>query len=136
MSRSYVLDANAVLNLVEDTDGAERVERLCQEALRGGTLLLISVVNWGEVFYYVWQRHGGEKARRTIGNLSRLPLDLVAVDLPQVLKAGEIKAVHKIPYVDCLAAALAETRQAVLVTSDRDFERLGRRVQVLWLLHS
>jgi predicted nucleic acid-binding protein len=136
MSRIYVLDANAVLNLVEDAGGAERVEHLCQDATRQGAPLLMSVVNWGEVFYYVWQRRGEEKARRTIGNLSRLPLDLVDVDLPQVLKAGEIKAVHKIPYVDCLAAALAEIRQAVLVTSDRDFEKLGHRVDVLWLQRS
>jgi len=128
-----VLDANAVLNLVEDASGAERMERLCREATHQRTPLLISVVNWGEVFYYLWQRHGEEKARRTIGSLSRLPLDLISVDISQVLKAGEIKAVHKIPYVDCLAAALAEARQAVLVTSDRDFEKLGRRVDVLWL---
>jgi len=134
MSRSYVLDANAILNLVEDSGGAEQVERLCQEARRGAALLSISVANWGEVLYYMWQRHGEEKARRTTGNLSRLPLDLVAVDLPQVLIAGEIKAVHKIPYVDCLAAALAEIRQSVLVTPDRDFEKLGHRVQVLWLV--
>jgi len=136
MSRTYVLDANAVLNLVEDAGGAERVEHLCQDAIHQGAPLLMSVVNWGEVFYYLWQRHGEDRARSTIANLLRLPLDLVAVDLPQVLKAGEIKAVHKIPYVDCLAAALAETRQAVLVTSDRDFEKLGRRVQVLWLARS
>jgi predicted nucleic acid-binding protein len=136
MSRTYVLDANAVLNLVEDAGGAERVEHLCRDATHQGAPLLMSVVNWGEVFYYLWQRHGEEKARRTIGNLSRLPLDLVVVDLSQVMKAGEIKAVHKIPYVDCLAAALAETRQAILVTSDRDFEKLGRRVQVLWLARS
>jgi predicted nucleic acid-binding protein len=136
MSKTYVLDANAVLNLVEDAGGAERMEQLCREATHQRTPLLMSVVNWGEVFYYLWQRHGEEKARRTIGNLSRLPLDLVAVDLLQVLKAGEIKALHKIPYVDCLAAALAEIGRAVLVTSDRDFEKLGRRVEVLWLRRS
>ncbi|MGO9646526.1 putative PilT protein-like [Candidatus Sulfotelmatobacter kueseliae] len=133
MSRTYVLDANAVLNLVQDEVGAERMERLIEEAVHQGTPLLMSVLNWGEVFYHVWQRRGEEKARQTMGNLSRLPLDLIPVDLPQVLKAGEIKAVHKIPYVDCIAAALAETRQAILVTSDRDFEKLGRRVPVLWL---
>jgi predicted nucleic acid-binding protein len=133
MSKIYVLDANAVLDLVEDGGGAERMEQICKEAAHRGTPLLMSVVNWGEVFYYVWQRRGEEKARYTMGNLSRLPLDLVPVDLPQVLKASEIKAVHKIPYVDSLAAALAEIRQAVLVTSDRDFEKLGRRVEVLWL---
>jgi hypothetical protein len=37
----------------------------------------------------------------------------VPVDLPQVMKAGEIKAVHKIPYVDCIAAALASLQKAV-----------------------
>jgi len=35
--------------------------------------------------------------------------------------------------VDSIAAALALLRQATLVTSDRDFEKLGRRVPVLWL---
>jgi predicted nucleic acid-binding protein len=66
-------------------------------------------------------------------NLSRLPLEFVPVDLQQALHAGEIKARHRIPYVDCVAAALAMLRQAVLVTSDRDFEKLGRRIQVLWI---
>lgn len=94
---------------------------------------MISVLNWGEVFYVLWQRRGEETARRTMANLSRLPVDLVPVDLSQAFKASEIKAVHKIPYVDCVAAALAEIRQAILVTSDRDFEKLGRRVQVLWI---
>jgi predicted nucleic acid-binding protein len=63
-----------------------------------------------------------------------LPIELVAVDASQSLQAGEIKARHKIPYVDCLAAALTITREAVLVTSDRDFEKLGRRIKILWLV--
>jgi uncharacterized protein len=133
VNKSYVLDANAVLDFVEDNVGAERMEQLIEEAAHRGTPLLMSVLNWGEVFYHVWQQRGEEKARQTMGNLSRLPLDLVPVDLPQVLKAGEIKAVHKIPYVDCIAAGLAELRQAVLVTSDRDFEKLGRRIPILWI---
>lgn len=133
MSKTYVLDANAVISFVEDEAGAHRVERLIGEAVTQGALLLMSVLNWGEVFYYAWQRHGEEKARGMMANLSRLPLDLIPVDLPQALKAGEIRAVHNVPYVDAVAAALAESRQATLVTSDRDFEKLGRRVPVLWI---
>ena len=95
--------------------------------------MLMSVVNWGEVFYHSWQERGEESARRTLADLSRLPVELVAVDLPQALKAGEIKARHKIPYVDCIAAALAILRQAVLVTADRDFEKLGRQFPILWI---
>jgi len=133
MSKIYVLDANAVLDFVEDGPGAERMERLIKDAARENAPLLMSVVHWGEVFYHSWQQRGEEAARTMLGGLSRLPLRPVPVDLPQSIQAGEIKARHKIPYVDCLAAALAMIREAVLVTSDRDFEKLGRRVQILWL---
>ncbi|HEV2730539.1 MAG TPA: type II toxin-antitoxin system VapC family toxin, partial [Terriglobales bacterium] len=133
VTRTYVLDANAVLDFVENGPGAERVEKLLAGALHGDSSVLISVVNWGEVFYHSWQERGEELARKTIGNLSRLSIETVPVDLEQSLRAGEIKARHKIPYVDCIAAALAIMRQAVLVTSDRDFEKLGRRIRVLWI---
>jgi predicted nucleic acid-binding protein len=133
MSKSYVLDANAVLDFVEDGPGGKRVEQLLNDALHGRSRVLMSVVNWGEVFYHSWQEQGEESARRTLAGLSRLPLELLPVDLAQSLTAGEIKARHKIPYVDCIAAGLAILQQAVLVTSDRDFEKLGRRVEILWI---
>jgi len=131
--RTYVLDANALLDFIEDGPGAAPVERLLGEAHRHNRPLMASVVNLGEVFYHAWQERGEEVALGTMASLSRLPVEPIPVDLQQSLKAGEIKAKHKIPYVDCIAAALAEMREAVLVTSDRDFEKLGRRVRVLWL---
>jgi predicted nucleic acid-binding protein len=133
VKKSYVLDANAVLDFLDGGPGMQRVKEVLRETFHERSSTMMSVLNWGEVFYLLWQRRGEEKARQTMGNLSRLPLDLVPVDLAQVLKAGEIKAVHKIPYVDCIAAGLAEIRQAALVTSDRDFEKLGRRIPILWL---
>lgn len=133
MTGTYVLDANAVLDLIEAGPGARKVERLLQSALQQQSSVLISVLNWGEVFYLLWQRRGEETARRTIANLSRLPLRIIPVDLSQALKASEIKAVHKIPYVDCVAAALAVLQEATLVTSDRDFEKLGRHFPILWI---
>jgi len=132
MSGPYVLDANALLDFIEDGRGALRVEKLLTSARQRSTPLLISVVNWGEVFYHLWQERGEEAARQILARLSRLAIETVPVDLAQSLKAGEIKAVHKIPYVDSIAAALAEMRNGILVTADRDFEKLGRRVQVLW----
>lgn len=133
MSRSYVFDANAILDFVESGRGSKTVERLLHQALRQQDLILVSVVNWAEVQYLLWTRRGEQKARETLASLRPLPLQLVPVDLDQALKAAEIKALHRMPFVDCLAAALAELNQAVLVTADRDFEKLGRRVQVLWL---
>ena len=76
------------------------------------------------------------EARRTTARLSRLPLEIVPFDIAQAMKAGELKAVHKIPYVDGVAAPLAVLQQAILVTSDRDFEKLGRQSPVLWISRS
>src|ERR1039457_5979977 len=132
MSKTYVLDANALLELLANGPGAERVAHLLKLA-RPPTPLLVSVINWGEVFYISWQRHGEESARQTMADLLRLPIRVVSVVVPQVLKAGELKVAHKIPYADCLAAALATLNQATLVTSDRDFEKLGRPFPVLWI---
>jgi predicted nucleic acid-binding protein len=133
MSKTYVLDASAVIDLLTNGAGATRVQHLLKEADRLNHPLLASTANWGEVLYLSWQRHGEQTARETMADLSQLPIRVVPVDLPQALKAGELKAVHKIPYVDCLAAALASIQQATLVTSDRDFEKLGRHFPILWL---
>jgi predicted nucleic acid-binding protein len=134
--KKYVLDANAVFDLVEAGPGFQKVEHLFQTAIQQHSSIVISVLNWGEVFYLLWQQRGEETARRTTARLSRLPIEIVPVDLAQAIKAGELKAVHKIPYVDCIAAALATLHQATLVTSDRDFEKLGRHFPVLWIARS
>lgn len=133
MNRLYVLDASAILDFFTDGPGAARLTHLLQDASRGDAVLLVSVVNWGEVFYHSWQRHGEESARRRLNDLARLPVRAMPVDVPQVMKAGEIKALHQIPYVDCLAAALTSLNKGTLVTSDRDFEKLGRQFPIMWL---
>lgn len=128
-----MLDASAVLDFLEDGPGAERITQLVREARRSSTPLLMSVLNWGEVFYQLWQRRGEESAKTTMADLARLPIQLVPVDESQVLKAAEFKTVNKIPYVDCVAAALSALSKATLITADRDFEKLGRQFPILWI---
>ncbi|HMD18056.1 MAG TPA: type II toxin-antitoxin system VapC family toxin [Terriglobales bacterium] len=131
--KKYALDANALLDFLDLGPGAQRVRAILHEARQQRAAVVVSVLNWGEIFYLLWQKRGEEKARETIAALSRLPIEIVPVDLAQAMKAGEFKAVHKIPYVDCIAAALSTLRGATLVTSDRDFEKLGRHFPVLWI---
>ena len=133
MNRTYVLDASALVVLVENRPGVSRVWQLVRDAERQHTPLLASVVNWGEVFYLSWMRGNEEIARRAIAYLSELPIQVLPVDAAQVLKAGEFRALHHVPYVDSLAAALSLIHNATLVTSDRDFEKLGRNFPVLWI---
>ncbi len=130
---NYVLDANALLDFLDVGPGAQRVRTILHEAHEHRARVFISVLNYGEVYYVIWQKRGEEKARQTMASLLRLPIEVVDVDITQAMRAGEIKAVHKIPYVDCVAAALASLQQATLVTSDHDFEKLGRHFPILWI---
>jgi predicted nucleic acid-binding protein len=133
MKESYVFDASALIDFSEAGPGIRKVEQILQAAAREQAVIFVSAMNLGEVFYWTWQKRGEAEAQKAVASLSRLPIDIVLVDLPHALKAGEIKALHHIPYVDCLAAALATLKQAMLVTADRDFEKLGRNFPVLWL---
>jgi predicted nucleic acid-binding protein len=130
---AFVLDASAAIDYVQSGSGANKMEQLLADALRRKLQLYISVLHLAEVFYLIWQKAGEERARQTVAGFSRLPIQIVPVDLLQALKAGELKARHKIPFVDCVAAALALQQRATLVTADRDFERLGRKFPILWL---
>ena len=47
--------------------------------------------------------------------------------------AARLKAQHNLPYADCFAATLAQSRKAALVTSDKDFQRAKTALKILWV---
>jgi predicted nucleic acid-binding protein len=133
--KACVLDASALMAFFEDRAGAERVEQLLSKAAEAEAKdpLLISVVNWGEVYYSVWRARGERVAGQKLQEIAQLPIHVVHVDTELTKLAAALKAQHNLPYADCFAAALARARKAVLVTSDKDFERVGGLVRVIWV---
>jgi predicted nucleic acid-binding protein len=130
-ARRYVLDANALIGLLEDRAGtAPRVRRLFEGAFRSGLPLLLSAVNWGEVFYIVWRRHGQENARAAEAKLRQLPILVIPADLDRATRAASLKQKHNLGYADAFAAELAIERGARLVTADPGFSKLGRTLSV------
>jgi predicted nucleic acid-binding protein len=91
------------------------------------------VVNWGEVCYAIWRAHGEKAANTKLQETAQLPVELMDVDAELARLAASLKAQHNIPYADCFAAALAQMRKAVLVTSDKDFECVASVLKILWL---
>lgn len=133
-SRRFVLDANALSGFFEDREGtAGKVEHLLREALRQDVPLLMSAVNWGEVFYITWRRHGEAKAREAEARLLELPITVIAADRERASRAGALKQKHSLGYADSFAAELAIERGAWLVTADPEFEKVGKGLAVLSL---
>ena len=129
--RRYVLDANALIGLLEARRGAaEKVRHLLSEALRQDAPLLMSAVNWGEVFYIAWRRHGEAKARQAEAKLQEMPVAVIAADRERASRAGALKEKHGLGYADAFAAELTIERGAWLVTADPEFSRVGRALSV------
>ena len=123
---TFVLDASAVLRLTDRDAGFERVRDLFDGAADGNFTLLISAINWGEVFGVLARRYGAMRAREITDGLVGLPWMIVDVSAADAEQAGTFKASFKIPYADAFAATLAMKHSATLVTADYDFQTLPR----------
>lgn len=131
--KTYVFDASALLSLLEEPAGTHKVRDLVKEAHRGHGRILMSAVNYGEVYGKIVRDHGYEQAAHTSAAVRLLPIELHDATPQRSLQAQDIKITYKLYYVDAFAAALAVEHKATLVTSDSDFRKLGHNFPVLWL---
>lgn len=132
--RRYVLDANALISFVENRPvAADRVRRLLGEASLNDDPLLMSAVNWGEVFYIAWKLHGESGAMEVEANLLEMPIAIIAADQPRASRAGALKQQHGLGYADAFAAELAIEQRAWLVTADEEFLKMGKVISVYQL---
>jgi len=70
MTERYVLDASAAIDFVESGPGMRKVDQLLHAAALEQTNIFMSVMNLGEVFYWLWRKRSEEQARQTLDGLS------------------------------------------------------------------
>jgi len=122
--KRHVLDANALYRFLMNQPGAQVVEDLFRRARDTGDTLLISVVNWGEIYYNVARTIGFAQAQIFMMQVRLLPVSVVIADEAVTEAAVRCKAAYGLPYADCFAAAVAG-KGSVLVTSDvKDFRKV------------
>ncbi|HZW94404.1 MAG TPA: PIN domain-containing protein [Candidatus Eremiobacteraceae bacterium] len=120
----YVLDANALYRFLTGGPGADTVNRLFKEARDAEQPVLMSVINWGEVYYTIAKAEGFVETTRIMDRVGLLPLAILDADETLTAQAAQLKAGYGLPYADCFAAATA-ARDGVLVTSDaKDFKKI------------
>lgn len=128
-----VIDAHGLLVFLEKEAGYEKVESFFVWAIEKDTHLLMSAVNWGEVYYIVLRQCGVEKANEIEKIIETLPIKIVDVDLNIVKEAARFKAAKKMSYADCFAAALSKLHRGELVTGDREFKEVENDIKISWL---
>ena len=121
---AYVMDSFAILAYFEGESGMARVRTLLTAASEGSLNIYLSIINLGEILYIVEREQGLVAAQRTLGTIDQLPIQIQPADRSVVLAAARLKARYAISYADAFAAAVAQERQAILVTGDPEFEPL------------
>src|SRR5208282_4631911 len=131
--KTYVLDARALFAFLQKKPGAYKVNELPKKAMHGRAKVLMSAVNYGEVYGKILREHGPEQALTAAHAVGPLPIEMLDVTPQRAFKAADVKAKYKLYYAESFAAALAIEHKAALVTSDTDFRKLGLGFPVVWL---
>jgi len=128
-----VLDTHGLLVFLEREPGFEKVKSLFVAALEEDNNLLMTSVNFGEVYYIVLREFGEKKVNEVEKIIQTLPIEIVDVDMQLAREAARFKAIIKISYADCFAAALAKLREGEVVTGDKEFKALEGEVKISWI---
>ncbi|MDO9541302.1 MAG: type II toxin-antitoxin system VapC family toxin [Kiritimatiellia bacterium] len=130
-----IMDSWALMALFNDEPAAELVEELLAKASIGMHTLLMSVINWGEIYYSVMRGISQEAAEAKSLEIAGMPIEIIPVEADLVLarQAAIYKATKRMAYADCFAAALAKIRKAELVTGDPEFKQVEDEIKISWL---
>jgi ribonuclease VapC len=132
-STVYVLDSFALLAYFQDEAGGRRVKAILSQAHKQRASVWLTVVNYGEVIYITEREQGLQAAHKLIAVIDQLPIAVVDVDRRLALAAAHVKAQHPLSYADAYAVALAQDRQATIVTADLEFRAVEPLVAIEWL---
>ena len=128
-----VLDSFALLAYLGKEPGYLIVQEALARAAQGHEKLLMSTVNWGEIYYILSRRHGKDKTEATLNLIETFPIQLIPADISLSREAAKIKAAHSLSYADCFAAALARRENCPVLTGDKEFRRLPPEYKIFWI---
>jgi len=121
----YVLDACALIAFLQEEPGAEVVEDLLEKP---GNRCIVHAINATEIQYDLLLRGANEDANALEQLLAQIGVELDS-SLSRSLwgaVAGFKAKIRRISLADCFALALAQERDATLVTSDhREFDPIA-----------
>ena len=121
---TYLFDTSALLTLIEDEDGADRVQHLLmqEQVLSPWSALM-------EVYYITLQERGQAEADQRYALIKSLPATILwNIDEATLLTAGTLKATYRLSFADAIVAAFAAQHKATLVHKDPEFEPLADQV--------
>ena len=137
MSKIYVLDACALIALLSNEKGADKVAYAYKDANSGNAKIIMNVVNLLEVYYDFYRAYSKKIADDMITHIEESMINIVTeIDKAILVEAGRLKASYKISLADSFVVAQANVTNGILVTSahhELDVIEAKEPIQFLWI---
>jgi predicted nucleic acid-binding protein len=133
----YVLDACALIALLQDETGADIVDDIINSANNGLVEIMMHRVNLLEVYYNAYRSRGKDKADLMLSEFKKLPV-IVNRDISDDIfnEAGRLKATYKISFADSFALAQTVVYGGELLTCDHhEFDEVegSETIKIRWI---
>ena len=133
----YVLDACALIAVLSQEEGWEKVIAVYDMAVSGQVRLVMNKVNLLEVYYGDYRAHGKDAADNMISAVLAAPIQIIPEIEDKVFReAGRLKATYHISLADAIVLAQAAVLNGKLLTSDHhEFDTVEKNeaVSFLWI---
>ncbi|MDR2054044.1 MAG: type II toxin-antitoxin system VapC family toxin [Treponema sp.] len=132
---TYILDACALIALLDDEEGKDKVDELFTRAKAGEITLCMSIINMLEVYYGFIREDGLERAGEILAPIDETPLQIInLVSDPIYKRAARLKGAYDMSLADAVGLATAINLGGVFVTSDGEFKEPETRehAPVFW----
>ena len=130
----YVLDACALIALLQDEQGADIVAAAINAAIHGEAEIIMHKINLLEVYYDAYRLRGKEQAGLMLSEFRKRPVTIYSEISDCVFnEAGRLKATYRISLADSLALAQTIISDAKLLTSDHhEFDSIEKAEPIVF----
>lgn len=128
--KKYIFDSCALISYFDGEPNAGRVADILEEINEKELDAFLCVVNFGEIYYHFLRAGGVNTGDVILKAIKTLPIKIVEANIELTLVASKFKAFNKMSYADCFAAALAENKKGILLTSDKEFKQVEKNIKI------
>jgi len=134
---TYVLDACALIALLDKEPGYEKINHLLSQAKRKEISVCINIVNLLEVYYDRINVSNQQRADIFLEAAYNSSIEILELQNKEIVRnAGRLKANYKMSLADSFALATAIYKQATIVTADHhefDIVEQTEDINFLWV---
>jgi predicted nucleic acid-binding protein len=127
-----VLDAFAILSLLEKEKGHEIVEDFLERSAKRKIEAYMNLLNWGEVYYTLMKRGQTPEAEEFWEGRKYYPIVFAEPTTKRIKEACRIKGRHSVSYADAFCIALATELNARVLTGDEEFKTIDG-LKLIWI---